>query len=275
MRTPPNDRLTFEQRKASSRSGGGAGEGAFAPGMDASAPRSAAAGKPSERRCILTKRAGRRDEMIRLALSPTGEVAPDLHERAPGRGAWITADRPMLETAIADGQLRGGLARAFKAGTLVIPDELPELVEAGLERSLLDRLGLELRCGNLLLGTQRIDKAAREGRVTALYHARDASADGSAKLDQAWRVGTMREGSGQTGTDLPLDRSALSVALGRENVVHLALLDAGAADRVARAVGRMVRYVGAKAAAPTAPQAKIDGEGDAQRIDADMEYVKE
>ncbi|HKC02530.1 MAG TPA: DUF448 domain-containing protein, partial [Sphingomicrobium sp.] len=39
-----------------------------------------------ERTCILTRRKAAPGALIRLALSPEGEVAPDVRARAPGRG---------------------------------------------------------------------------------------------------------------------------------------------------------------------------------------------
>jgi predicted RNA-binding protein YlxR (DUF448 family) len=202
-----------------------------------------------ERRCVLTGRGAGRDALLRLALGPAGSddlcpVLPDAHARAPGRGAWVGGSRADLAEALANGKLRGALARAFKTGRLAIPDNLPELAENALRRALLDRLGLELRAGLLILGSDRIDRAAREGRVVALYHAADASADGMRKLDQAWRVGEEAEGTPLAGARLPLDRTALSVALGRDNVVHLALVDSGAAERVAGPLQRLLNFLG-------------------------------
>ena len=75
-----------------------------------------------ERKCILSGDHGARDGLIRLAISPDGDVLPDVLARAPGRGAWIGVDRPDLEKAIAKGNLRGALARAFKGAALTIPD---------------------------------------------------------------------------------------------------------------------------------------------------------
>jgi hypothetical protein len=46
---------------------------------------------------------------------------------------------------------------------------------------------------------------------------------------------------------LPLDRAALSVALGRDNVVHLALADAKAAERVRIPLERLQHFLGADA----------------------------
>lgn len=209
----------------------------------------------SERRCVLSGQTAGRDDLVRLALSSDGAVLPDALAKAPGRGAWIGVSKDELTTAIANGRLRGALSRAFKTGELDIPEDLPTRTEAALKRAMLDRLGLEMRSGRLILGSDRIANEARMGGVAALYHAADAKEDGRRKLDQAWRVGLDEEGSGRQGETLPLDREALSVALGRENVVHLALADAKSAQRVAQPLGRLQTFLGVACAAssPTSP----------------------
>ncbi|TMM46212.1 DUF448 domain-containing protein [Qipengyuania marisflavi] len=227
MRTPHNERLTSDTAEApTARRDSGRAK---------SCP---------ERRCVITGEVLARDTLVRLAISPSGLVLPDAQERAPGRGAWIGTNRADLEAAMASGKLKGGLARAYKTGELEIPEELPQKIEDALTRVVLDRLGLEMRVGSLILGTQRIIETARGGGVTLLLHASDSSEDGRKKLDQAWRVGREAEGSGERGMTLPLDRAALSVALGRDNVVHLALADDAAAGRVLKALTRLLHYLG-------------------------------
>lgn len=206
-----------------------------------------------ERRCVLTGQSNSRDSLLRLAISPDGLVLPDALARAPGRGAWIGVTRAELETAVANGKLRGALARAFKGARLEIPAELPAMIEQALARALLDRLGLEMRGGRIILGSDRIAEQARMGRVAWLAHASDASEDGSRKLDQAYRVGREAEGSSLRGLRLPLDRTALSVALGRDNVVHLALADAASARRVMVPLARLLHFTGAAHAAGDDP----------------------
>jgi hypothetical protein len=72
-------------------------------------------------------------------------------------------------------------------------------------------------------------------------------------------VGEEAEGSGLRGIILPLDRAALSVALGRDNVVHLALIDAAAAERVAVPLRRLLHFLGSGPdTADTAPAACED-----------------
>jgi hypothetical protein len=202
----------------------------------------------SERRCVLSGERGARDELVRLAISPDGVVLPDALARAPGRGAWIGVSRAELDKAVIEGKLKGALSRAFKTGQLTIPDDLGQRIEDALTRAFLQRLGLELRAGHLILGSDRIAEHARSGRVTALYHATDAGDDGARKLDQAFRVGSDNEGTGLAGIRLPLDRAALSVALGRENVVHLALADRASAERTALILRRLLNFAGAERA---------------------------
>ena len=198
----------------------------------------------AERKCVLSGEHGERDGLIRLALGPDGTVAPDIRAKAGGRGAWIAVDRVALETAIAKGKLKGALARAFKTASFLIPDDLPAQIERALERSVLDRLGLEARAGNLLTGSEKIVDAARKGTVAMLLHARDAAADGTRKLDQAWRVGLDMEGTDTRGLVIPASRAILSMALGRENVVHIALIAPAAAARVSDALGRWRGFIG-------------------------------
>lgn len=223
MRTPPNECVSSDI---------------------AETPKARTASEP-ERRCVLSGDTASRDTLVRLAISPDGDVLPDPAAKAPGRGAWIGVSRRELEAAIAKGQLKGALARAFRGASLQISADLPQKVEDALTRSVKDRLGLEMRAGHVVLGSDRIAEQARSGRVALLLHAADASEDGRKKLDQAWRVGREEEGSGERGAVLPLDRAALSVALGRDNVVHLALNNGAAAGRVQGALARLLHFKGA------------------------------
>ncbi len=193
-----------------------------------------------ERTCILTRRKATKDELIRLALSPDGEVAPDVRARAPGRGAWIGVARPELDAANAKGKLKAALQRAFKSNDVRVPEDLGERTAQALRQAALDRLGMEARAGNLINGADKVEAAARAGKVHLLVHAADAGDDGRRKLDQAWRAGK----GGSEGMIFPEPRTILSLALGRENVVHVALTDPAAASRVSRALARWRAFTG-------------------------------
>jgi uncharacterized protein len=196
------------------------------------------------RTCVLSREEAPRDGLIRLVLGPDNAVHPDVRAKAPGRGAWIGVSRAEFEAGRAKGRLRGGLARAFKTGDFTLPDDLGDRIEEQLRRQALDRLGLEAKAGHVVTGSDRIADNARAGRLHLLLHAADAGDDGARKLAQAWRVGRDAEGSDLKGLALPVDRTILSMALGRENVVHIGLIDARAAARVSQALDRWLHFIG-------------------------------
>ena len=226
MRKPPNEGL--------GQTGEGEGADAVAEG----------AGHVPERRCILSGAHGERERLIRLAVGPDGAVAPDVRARAPGRGAWIGVDRATLEAAQAKGKLKGALARAFKSGEVSAPAGLGEKISAALRQAALDRLGLEARAGMLISGSDKIETAARRGEIRLLIHAADAGEDGNRKLDQALRVGEAACGTGGETLVFPEGRAILSMALGRQNVVHIAIIDRAAASRVRLALDRWRNFIG-------------------------------
>ena len=216
-----------------------------------------------ERTCVLTRRKDTRDALIRLALSPDGSVAPDVRARAPGRGAWIGVARAELDAANSKGKLKGALARAFKSDAVDIPADLGERIAQALRQATLDRLGMEARSGNLINGSEKVEAAARSGKVHLLIHAADSGEDGRRRLDQAWRVG----GGGPQGLIFPEGRTILSMALGRENVVHVALTDAAAASRVRHALARWRAF--------TDPDRGLEGGEPALRTGSAEELTKE
>ncbi|OQW42809.1 MAG: transcription terminating nucleic-acid-binding protein [Proteobacteria bacterium SG_bin5] len=218
----------------------------------------AAGGDDPIRRCILSGERAARHALVRLVLAPDGQVLPDLRAKAPGRGAWIGVPRAALETALAKGKLKGALARAFKTSDFAVPADLPDRIERGLEQAFRDRLGLEAKAGALVIGGERIERAAREGRLALLLHASDAGADGRRRLDQAWRVGSEQEGSDLKGLVLPFARPILSMALGRENVVSLGITDPGAARRLRAALDRWLHFIGSP---PVSPACETPSQG--------------
>jgi len=240
MRNPRND-LVVGSSPAKAGAQGDAKQRSRATG-----PRPSPGNSTSERTCILSRRTASRDELIRLALGPDGEVAPDVRARAAGRGAWIGVSRSELDEANAKGKLKGALQRAFKTNDVKVPADLGERIASALRQATLDRLGMEARSGNLVNGSDRVETAARSGTVHLLIHAADAGEDGSRKLDQAWRVGSdpkvLANGNGQ-GLQFPEERTILSMALGRENVVHIALTDRAAAARVLHALSRWRAFI--------------------------------
>jgi uncharacterized protein len=183
-----------------------------------------------ERTCILSGGKAVPAQMLRLAIGPDDSVAPDFTGSFPGRGAWISLDRSALETALAKGKLRAALLRSFKGAKLTIPADLPERVAQGLEKRVLDRLGLTMKAGALVTGSDAIATLLNKGKAWLVLHASDAAPDGIRKL------------GGSESMILPVGRDALSLALGKGNVVHFCITERAAADRLLIDIQRWLAY---------------------------------
>ena len=59
-----------------------------------------------ERRCIVTGEVQPKAGLIRFVAGPDGQVVPDLAEKLPGRGIWVTADRAAIAKAPGPGSGR-------------------------------------------------------------------------------------------------------------------------------------------------------------------------
>jgi predicted RNA-binding protein YlxR (DUF448 family) len=183
------------------------------------------------RRCIATGVVQPKEGMIRFGIAPDGEVVPDLEERLPGRGLWITADRQALAKALS----KNLFAKAARRAVRVPPDFSERLVRL-LERRCLDALGLARRAGQALAGYDKVREAlktnqvARGGAPALLLEASDGS------LDQRGKVTAL-------APHLPVidlfDSAAIAAAMGREHAVHVVIARGRLASGLARDAARL------------------------------------
>ena len=181
---------------------------------------------PSLRRCIVTRQALEKPAMIRFVIDPEGRVTPDLKERLPGRGMWVTAAREALDQAVA----KHAFAKAAKQSVKVAPD-LADQVVALARREVAELLGLARKSGQLVAGFEKVDAALRAGRVRVLVAASDGAEDGRGKLARI-------AGSG-VEICAPLTAAELAQALGREHAVHAAITAGGIAEKTIIASRRL------------------------------------
>lgn len=187
------------------------------------------------RRCILTGTVQPKDGMIRFVVGPDGAVVPDLEGSLPGRGLWLTAERAVVQKAVA----RKAFARAARRPVAVDAD-LADRLSTLLARRCLNVIGLARRAGQVVAGFEKVREALRAGRVgrsgspAVLLAAGDGAADGRAKL---------RALAGGLPVLEDFEAAALGAALGRDLVVHAVLARGSLADRLRIDAGR---YAGLK-----------------------------
>jgi predicted RNA-binding protein YlxR (DUF448 family) len=190
-----------------------------------------------ERLCVVTRTVKPVAEMIRFVLGPDGTVVPDLKNKLPGRGVWVSA----LRDAVAKAAERGGFARGFKRAVQPGAD-LAQRTEALLERAMLDALGIANKAGLIAFGFGKTEAALEKGAAAALLQAAEAAPDGVRKLAAAARRGAKDEGV--TLPVLIFPGEQLDLALGRANVIHAALLAGPATEALLGRYRRLERFRG-------------------------------
>ena len=174
--------------------------------------------------------------MVRFVIGPEHALVPDLAGRLSGRGIWLSAKGDVIETARERGTLARVMARAA-GGSVVIPQDLRERLEAGLEQRIVDLLGFARRAGQAVAGFETVrdwlaERRVREGGVghgVLLLQAPDGSAAERARL------------SGRAGGAVcaGVSAAALGKVFGRERVVHVAVAPGRLAEALRIEVERL------------------------------------
>ncbi|MSU89627.1 RNA-binding protein [Rhodobacteraceae bacterium 2CG4] len=175
-------------------------------------------GPEPERRCIATGAKGGKAGLIRFVVGPDGRVVPDLAEKLPGRGMWVSADAAAIDKAAR----KGLFSRAAKRAVQADPD-LAGQVGALLATRVVELLSLARKAGQALAGLEKVKAALEQGEATCLLQAADGSARERMRL---------RPPEGENTHFTALTAAELGLAFGRDRVIHAALVSGGLGDRV-------------------------------------------
>lgn len=169
--------------------------------------------------------------MIRFVVAPDRTVIPDLAATLPGRGIWLSACGDVLETARAQGGLGRAFARAAR-GPVIVPPDLPAVLEAALVRRIGELLGLARRAGQAVAGFDKAREWLRTGRGRLILQASDGSAAERARF---------MAGAGDSATVLdPVPAAVLGRVFGRDHVVHVAIAQGKLGERLAVEARRLM-----------------------------------
>ncbi len=183
-----------------------------------------------ERRCIVSGEVLPEAKLIRFVVSPAGEITPDIAAKLPGRGIWVGANAATLAAAMA----RNLFAKAAKQAVKISP-ALAERVTLLIVQRMQSDLGMALRAGQLLLGFDQVQRALAGTEPPALLvEASDGAADGKRKLFAACHARGLK-----VPTIECLTSAELSVAVGRENVIHAALKSGRLQERLSMDAERL------------------------------------
>lgn len=179
----------------------------------------------SERRCIVTGDTQPKTGLIRFVVGPDDQIVPDLLEKLPGRGIWVSADRHVLESAIKKGLFARGAKQA-----VTVPDGLIDSIEAGLAQRVVDLISLARKASRAVMGYEKVKSWLIQERARVLIQASDGSGRGKSKL---------RTPEGKDAFIGILTGQELGLAFGRENVIHGALAGGGLTKRVVEEAAKL------------------------------------
>ncbi len=177
-----------------------------------------------ERKCIATGEVRPQHGLIRFVVGPEGQVAPDIAEKLPGRGIWVSADRGAIEKAAN----KGLFARAARQAVMV-PDNLVGLVEDQLAARVVNLISLARKGGGAVSGYEKVKDWLSKEQATVLIQASDGSERGKSKLS------TPHHGK-FIGW---LTAEELGRAFGRQTTIHAALGAGGLSQRVVDEAARL------------------------------------
>ena len=178
-----------------------------------------------ERRCVATGESGSTERLIRFVLDPAGRLTPDLAEKLPGRGVWLTADRALVEKAVKKRLFSRGFRQPVEA-----PEDLADRLEALAAARAVAALSLARKAGLAIAGFEKVRARLREGPAGALLAARDGAEDGRGKLAAL---------AGETPIVAALTADEMGQGFGRDATVHAVLDRGGATDAVLREARRL------------------------------------
>ncbi len=171
-----------------------------------------------ERRCIATGEVQPKRGLIRFAVSPDGVIVPDILEKLPGHGIWVSAERDALELAVKKGLFARAAKQAVSVSETLIAD-----VESLLVRRVTDGISLARKAGRAVAGYEKVKDWLGKEDVRILLQASDGSERGKSKLHAPGGRGSFFE---------VLTASELGLSFGRERVIHAALGFGGLTERI-------------------------------------------
>ncbi|MFC1889241.1 DUF448 domain-containing protein [Thermodesulfobacteriota bacterium] len=185
-----------------------------------------------QRTCVGCRRTAGKSEFVRLICTPEGVVAVDSSARFPGRGAYLCFDCDCLSRA----NKRGGFSKAFKTNVEVDEEEIEDRIRTVLRERILGFVGLAMRAGSVVSGSEMVRKAARRGEVEFILVAGDASASIRDRVIGAARAGGI-------AWACLLSRESLGSRIGKSDRSAIGIRNAELAGRIRSLAGKYERLI--------------------------------
>lgn len=175
--------------------------------------------------------------MIRFVKGPEGQLVPDIAEKLPGRGVWVTATAQVLDAAIHNGGFKRGLKSKVE-----IRDDLAAQTQELLKARVLSLMTMSLKAGQAYIGFDQVKSAAQSNLLAWRIEATDGSEGGRGKIRVLTKAVSREFGQNPTPVIGCFGASELGKAFGRTDLVHAAIKAGPMAPAFNRAVSRLAGF---------------------------------
>lgn len=193
----------------------------------------------TERMCIVTRDKLAADQLIRFVVAPDGMLIPDLKQKLPGRGCWVTAQATYIDQA----QKTGLFARSLKT-KIEISGDLSQLVDELMSKSTLGMINMARKAGQFITGSSKVDHAVRNGEALGCFHSTDAAHDGVRKINQARTFFSKMVEVEIIPSFKLFSSDEMAQAFGDGNYIHGAALAGKAGENVLKRAEALATYRG-------------------------------
>ena len=206
------------------------------------------------RKCILSGKKLPSEFLIRFVVDVDGNIVPDLSERLPGRGLWLTGQYDMILKATSDRVFQRVARRPVNPLGEQKGETLANFIDTELAKRCLFALGMARRAGKIVVGFDQVRSAlkkmsANRGidkstyvKSAILITAKDAALDGRNKLK------ALSDRLGESGANIKkfvlFDSKAMGKAIGREQFMHGLVETDVARDQLYKAAKRLAVFRG-------------------------------
>lgn len=189
------------------------------------------------RKCVVCGKSMDEAGLIRFCASPDETIYPDLADKLPGRGVYVSSDAEMVRKAIKSKVL----SKNLQLKSAKYPDDMIELIDTLFVQRLQNLLGLAKKSGVVIAGFDKVEAVLEKQRLKnkesnnslVLLEATDGSNDGKDKLLHICPNIPVYEA---------MKAEEMGVALGQAVCVHALLLESSMTDLIVREIKRLTNF---------------------------------
>ncbi len=176
------------------------------------------------RKCISSGEVKDTSVLLRFVVGPEKSIVADVFGKLPGKGIWVTCDQELIKKAVKEGLFSSAARKSVNVSETLIYD-----VEKLITQRVISLLSLARKSGHAVSGYEKVKSWLAKEVALVLIQSREGSVRGKSKLSTP-------KGGIFIGW---LGSAEISLAFGKQTVIHCALASGGITQRVVNEARRL------------------------------------